>query len=267
VTTAVIGMQGPVAAGTRLRHGPRHWLRSYLLMLRFDWGRSRQYAPLMIIVQLLMGAGMAVMYGFFYPEISETTALYITTGVPTLALVPLGLLMVPGAVGDMRMEGTFDVVWSLPTPRSAQAGATFTLFTLLALPGTVLALVVAAWRYDVSLDLSPVLVPAVLLSAVMAVVVGFGMALAIENPMVTNLITNALMFVVLLFSPIVYPASNLPDWLAAAHQVLPFESMATAIRAGLTDGLVTGTGTAFVVLGLWTSFGCALTAWVVGRRR
>jgi ABC-2 type transport system permease protein len=267
VTAPVLAQPGAAAPGTRLRRGARHWLRSYLLMLRFDWGRSRQYAPFMIVVQLLMGAGMAIMYGFFYPEISETTALYITTGVPTLALVPLGLIMVPGAVGEMRIEGTFDVVWSLPTPRSAQAGATFTLFTLLALPGTVLALLVAAWRYGVALDLSPVLVPAVLLSAVMAVVVGFGMALAIENPMITNLISNAVMFVVLLFSPIVYPVANLPGWLAGVHQVLPFHSMATVIRAGLTDGIVTETGTAFLVLGLWTAVGCALTAWVVGRRR
>lgn len=257
----------PATEAALLRHGLRHWLRSYALMLRFDWGRVRQAAPLMIIVQLLMGAGMAVMYGFYYPEISPTTALYITTGVPTLALVPLGLLMVPAAVGEMRMEGTFDVVWSLPTPRSAQAGATFTLFTALALPGTALALGVAAWLYGVDLDVSPLLVPAVLLSAFMAVVVGFGMALAVTEPMIVNLIGNAIMFVVLLFSPIVYPVANLPGWLAGVHQVLPFESMATAIRAGLTDGVVTGTGRAFLVLALWTAFGCALTAWVVGRRR
>jgi hypothetical protein len=34
---------------------------------------------------------------------------------------------------------------------------------------------------------------------------GFGMALAIPNPMITNLVTNALVFLVLLFSPIVFP--------------------------------------------------------------
>ena len=32
--------------------------------------------------QIFMGAGMAAMYGFFYPEVSEATALYIATGTP-----------------------------------------------------------------------------------------------------------------------------------------------------------------------------------------
>jgi hypothetical protein len=61
-------------------------------------------------------------------------------------------------------------------PRSAQAVSTFLLFTLLSLPGAVLALVVSAWHYGVRLSISPLLLPGMLLCAVMAVWVGFGMA-------------------------------------------------------------------------------------------
>jgi hypothetical protein len=38
---------------------------------------------------------------------------------------------------------TFDDKWSLPVPRTAHAIAAFTLFTLFAMPGVVLALLVA----------------------------------------------------------------------------------------------------------------------------
>jgi ABC-2 type transport system permease protein len=267
-TTATL--QAAASAGqlpSTIRSGAGHWLRSLHRMLRFDLRRARQWAPMMAVAQVFMGAGMAVMYGFFYPEVDEATALYIATGTPTLALIPLGLLMLPESVNQQRLEGTFDFIWSLPAPRTAQATSTFLLYTLLSLPGMVLSLVVATLLYGVQLSVSLLIVPAVLLSALMAVSVGFGMALAIPNPMVVSVITSALTFVVLLFSPIVYPPSHLPGWLFTIHQALPFYNMAVVIRAGLSVGLVSDLTQSFLVLGAWTAAGWAMTGWVIGRRR
>jgi ABC-2 type transport system permease protein len=250
-----------------LRAGPGYWFASVSSMLRFEYGRVRQWVPMMVLIQTMMGAGMALMYGFFYPHITPERALYITTGAPTLALIPLGFVMLPGSVASEKAEGTFDYIWSLPAPRSAQATATFLLYSLIGLPGTALALLVAAWRYGAHLAFSPVLAPAALLCALVAIALGYGMALAISNPLVMNVIVNALVFVVLLFSPVVYPASQLPGWLYWVHRVLPFYNMAVVIRAGLTSGLVTNVTTSFLVLVGWTLAGCAATAWVVGHRR
>jgi ABC-2 type transport system permease protein len=249
------------------RSGPGYWLSSLGLMLRFDLARARQWAALMVIIQVFMGVGMALVYGFFYPRVSYQTALYITTATPTLALIPLGFVLVPASVGQQKLAGTFDFTWSLPVPRSAQAVSTFLLFTLLSLPGAVLALVVSAWHYGVRLSISPLLLPGTLLCAVMAVSVGFGMALVIANPLLTNLVTNALIFVVLLFSPIAYPADQVPGWLFVIDRALPFYNMAQVIRAGLTTGLVTDLGIAYVILSGWAVAGWVMTAWVVGRRR
>jgi ABC-2 type transport system permease protein len=265
--TGVAGRRPRHVPQSELRSGTRYWVASLVSMMRFDYCRVRQWMPMMILIQTMTGAGMALLYGFFYPHVTEMRALYITTGAPTLALIPLGFVMVPGTVADQKLEGTFDYIWSLPSPRSAQAASAFLLYTLIALPGSVLALVVAAWRYDVHLSISPLLVPAVVLCALMATTVGYGMALAISNPVVTNVVANALMFVVLLFSPIVFPASQLPAWLAEVHYVLPFYNMAVVIRAGLTSGVVANVATSFAVLAAWTVAGCAATAWVVGRRR
>jgi ABC-2 type transport system permease protein len=252
---------------SELRAGIGYWLRSFSLMLRFDFGRARTWAPMMAVIQLMMGAGMAIMYGFFYPHVSQTTALFIATGTPTLSLIPLGFVMVPGGVSQQRLEGTFEFIWSLPAPRAAQAVSTFVLYTALSLPGMALALLAAVWRYGIHLSVSPAVVPAALVSALMSVAVGFGMALAIRSTVVINLISNALVFLVLLFSPIVYPASNLPTWFRRVHDVLPFEHMATVIRAGLTNGLVSDVARSYEVLLGWIVVGCALTAFVLGRRR
>jgi ABC-2 type transport system permease protein len=267
-TTATLQAAPPARQlPSTIRSGAAHWLRSLHRMLRFDLSRARQWAPMMAVTQVFMGAGMAVMSGFFYPEVSEATALYIATGTPTLALIPLGFLMLPESVNQQRLEGTFDFTWSLPVPRTAQATSTFLLYTLLSLPGMVLSLVVVTLLYGIQLSVSPLIVPAVLLCALMAVSVGFGMALAIPNPMVVSVITSALTFVVLLFSPIVYPPSHLPGWLFAIHQAVPFYNMAVVIRAGLSVGLVNDLAQSFLVLGAWTVAGWALTGWVIGRRR
>ena len=67
--------------------------------------------------------------------------------------------MVPGSVGQRKLERTFDFIWSLPVPRGIQATSTFLLYTLLSLPGTVLALAEASWRYGIHLSISPEIVP------------------------------------------------------------------------------------------------------------
>ena len=139
----------PLPLTTVTRSGPGYWLASLRSMTRFEMGRARQWAALMVVIQILMGAGMALMYGFFYLRITYSTGLYITTGTPALALMPIGFALVPASVGQEKLAGTFDFTWSLPAPRSAQAVATFLLFTVLSLPGAVLALAVASWRYGI----------------------------------------------------------------------------------------------------------------------
>jgi len=41
---------------------------------------------------------------------------------------------------------------------------------------------------------------------------------------------------------------------------------ANVVRAGLTEGLATGVGTSFTVLGGWAAAAWIVTEWVVGRR-
>ncbi|HEX6146083.1 MAG TPA: ABC transporter permease [Acidimicrobiia bacterium] len=76
-----------------------------------------------------------------------------------------------------------------------------------------------------------------LLASLMATSVGYGMAIAIPEPRITNLITNIVIFLVLLFSPIVIPIDRFPDWAETAHRILPFFHMSNLIRSSLSEGL------------------------------
>ena len=81
-------------------------------------------------------------------------------------------------------------------------------------------------------------------------------------PMLAQLLTQVLIFVVLLFSPVSYPASRMPEWLQTAHEFLPIEPMAQLVRAGLANASFTVPGRSMVVLGVWVcvSVAAALTA-------
>ena len=252
----------------RVRYkGAGHWLSRYAAMLRFDLASQRNWLPMFLLMQILFGAGMAIIYGFYIGHLSREAALFIVTGAPALAVLTAGLIGVTMMVTERQQAGTWDFIWSLPAPRSAAVASIFTVFTLLEIPGIVATLALAAWRYGLTLTVSPAAVPAVLLSSLLATSVGFAMAQLIGRPTVTNAIVNALIFVVLIFSPVQFPISRLPLWLADVHRVLPIYYMGQVMRASVTTGIVTNTALSYAMLAAWTLLAWAGTAWVVGRRR
>lgn len=262
-------MAGPGSRAGRaeVERGVSRYLRAYALMLRFQAYSLRQELVVALAIQVLVGAGTAVIYGFVFGGLDAGQVQYVATAAPVLALVPVGFTLVPNVIGQQKLEGTYDFVWSLPVPRTAAALSSFSLFTALALPGAAVSLWASAARYDIDLRISPMIVPAVLLTALMAGSVGFGMGHAVANPRVVNLITNLLIFFVLMFSPIAFPIAQFPAWLASVHRVLPFHHMAVVVRDGLTDGLVSGAARSYLVLAAWTVGAWAVAARVVSRRR
>lgn len=250
-----------------VQRGPRYWLSRYAAMLRFDLAAQRNWLPMFVLMQILFGAGMAIIYGFYIGRMSREAALFIVTGAPALAVLTAGLIGVVMMVTERQQAGTWDFIWSLPAPRSAAVASTFTVFTLLEIPGIVATLALAAWRYGLTLTVSPMAVPALLLSSLLATSIGFAMALLIGRPLVTNALVNALIFVVLIFSPVQFPISRLPLWLADLHRVLPVYYLGQVLRASVTTGLVSNLALSYAVLAAWLAAAWAGTAWVVGRRR
>ena len=259
-------MTAPVSA-PEIRRGLGYWLASYQHLLRFEITNLRLYLAIALVVQTLMGAGMAYMYGFYLGDLSPLGQTWLVTGIPALALFPIGFVVVPNVITQHKLQDTYDFVRSLPVPRMIPALSTFTVFTLLSLPGTALALLIADLRYDADLTPSWSLVPAVFLASLMATSVGYAVGHAIPDPRVTNLFLNILVFTVLLFTPIVVPIDLFPDWLATLHRLLPFFHMAQVLRAGLSVGLVADVATSYAVLAAWTALSWGLAAWILGWRR
>lgn len=243
----------------------RNWLKSYFLMLKWIFLSNRSWLSLNLAVQIMIAIGFIYGVSFFYPAITPETAKYLTSGAPTLILLTAGLVMVPQMVAMHRTEGTFDYIWSLPVPRMVHilADATNTFATIL--PGVALAVVLGAFHFNFNLELSPLIIPTIVLISLCGTFIGYALAFAVPKPMMVQVLTQILVFVIMLFSPVMFPADRLPGWLQAIHRVFPIQYMADLTRGTLT-GLDVNLGLAFAVVGVWFIAALVITYLTVSRR-
>lgn len=243
----------------------RHWLRSYVLLLKWNVLRTRTFLPFLFIFQMIMSSGIVLGFSLLVPVHDRTTMLYLATGAPTIALIMVGLVLAPQLLSQQKLRGLFDYQRAMPVPRLAMLAADASIWVVVAIPGVVAALTVAMLRFDLDLAISPLVVPAALLVATVAVAIGYGIAYLVK-PEITSVLTNVVIFVAFIFAPVNYPASRLPDWVASVHQFLPFQYMAQAMRETL-DVPATGVPLLpFVVLAGWAIAGLTVTARIMTRR-
>jgi ABC-2 type transport system permease protein len=241
-------------------------LRKYSLMLKWQALSSKTVLPISLVVQLMVAVGFVIGLGFLYPSISPNIAKFLTTGAPTISLLMVGLVVVPQMVAMSKTEGTFNYIWSLPVPRMVYVAADATIWILISIPGVIVSLILGAAYYHFGLHISLLVIPALLLISLAGVFLGYSLAHGISKPQVTQLITQVLVFFIMIFSPIMFPAEQLPQWLATVHRFLPIKYMADLSRGTLTD-LDVNLGLAFGVVGAWCLLGLIVTFILVRRRR
>ncbi|NTW41659.1 MAG: ABC transporter permease [Cellulomonadaceae bacterium] len=225
-------------------------VRQGLLLLEWQWKRSSAMLPLLVVVQVAMAVATVVGYGLLVGDPSPDVALYLATGAPTVTLITVGLVMTPQMMAQAKTEGSLDWMRTLPVPRWTFLASDLALWTLIALPGMILGVVAGVLRFDVSLAVAPWVVGAALLVSLTSASVGYAMA-SLLPPMLAQLLTQVLVFFVLLFSPVSFPASRMPQWLQGLHEVLPIEPMAQVVRAGLASDVFSVPGRSVVVLLAW----------------
>jgi ABC-2 type transport system permease protein len=239
---------------------------TYTTLLRWQVAQIGPLLPLVVVIQALLAAGIIIGFGFLIPDIDPATALFLSTGAPTVLLLTIGLVIVPQGVARARTDGTFAYMRSLPLARPLLLAADLTVWLLVALPSVAVGVLVAQLRYDLDLSLDwPVLVAAALLVTLMATAVGYAIAVSLQ-PMLAQLVTQVLVFFVLLFSPITFPAGQLPGWFQTVHDVLPARPGADLLRAGLASDVFAASGRDLLVLVVWCVLGVAVTLRALVRR-
>jgi ABC-2 type transport system permease protein len=240
-------------------------LHSYLLLIRWQALRLKGFLPLAMVVQALFAIGIVTGYPLLFPELDQTTVLFLATGAPAITLITVGLVAVPQVVSQQKTQGTLEYMRSLPIPRLVYLLADLTVWIAIILPGLAFALVIASIRFDLALELSPLVVPAFLLVALTSSAIGYAMACVLP-PMIAVLLTQVLVVFVLMFSPLNFPAERLPEWLQAVHSVLPIQAMGEVIRGTLAGGTFPLGAGSFAMLAIWCA-GSLGVAYMALRRR
>jgi len=229
-------------------------------LLRWSTASIGAMLPLIMVIQAMLAAGIIVGFGLLIPDITPDNALFLSSGAPTILLLTIGLAIVPQGVSRMKASGAFDYQRSLPVPRTMLLLVDLVVWTMIAVPGVAVGLVIAWLRFDLTFVFNwPLLVFASLLVTVMGTAVGYAIAVSMQ-PMLAQLISQVLVFVVLLFSPIAFPASQLPTWFQKLHEILPIQPAADLMRVGIASDTFTFRAQDLVVLTVWTVLGVAITA-------
>jgi ABC-2 type transport system permease protein len=236
-----------------------------LLLAQWQFRRQATFLPLMVVVQVFMAVATVIGYGLLVGDPDPATALFLATGAPTVTLITIGLVITPQLLSQSRTEGSLDWMRTLPVPRSAFLASDLLVWTVLALPGMVLGVVAGVLRFDIDLSPAPWLVPGSLLVSLTAAAVGYAMA-SLLAPALASLMTQALVFVVLLFSPVSYPAERMPQWLQSTHAWLPIEPMAQLVRAGLVSEEFALPTRSLVLLLVWCAASVTGAIWALRRR-
>ncbi len=240
-------------------------LRSYLLLITWQALRLKGFLPLAMVVQALFAFGIVVGYPLLFPSIDKGTILFLATGAPAITLLSMGLVAVPQVVAQAKVEGTLEFMRTLPVPRLVYLLADLTVWLAIVLPGLVFAVVVGAIRFGLVLQVSPLVVPAMLLVTLTATSIGYAIA-SLLPAMLANLLSQVLVVFVLMFSPLNFPADRLPGWLAAIQRVLPIEAMGEVIRGTLAENVFPLRVGPFLLITAWCVASFVITHVVMNRR-
>jgi ABC-2 type transport system permease protein len=240
-------------------------LRSYVLLVKWQALRMKMYLPIMIVVQALFALGIVIGYPLLFPQLDSTTILFLATGAPAITLITVGLVMVPQLVTQSKTEGTLEYMRALPIPRLTYLAADLTIWLVIVMPGVILAIAIAALRFNLDLTVSPLVVPGLMLVALTGSCVGYALASLLPQQ-AANLISQVLVVFVLMFSPLNFPVERLPDWLAAIHRVLPVQAMGEIIRGTVASNSFPLSAGPFLLLGAWCLAGFGVTYWALSRR-
>jgi ABC-2 type transport system permease protein len=243
------------------------WLCSYWRMVAWDFAGLRLHLPVLSCVLILQGAGFVYGMGLLFARMPQSAAMFVVTGAPVMNLLTAGLIFEPQLVAQQRIQGSYEFLQALPVPRSATALAWYTVALVTALPAVVLTLLSGLARYHLHLAITPMVIPAVALTCLTGVLMGLAVAHGVAQPMAANLISVLLIFVMTGFSPVSFPAGQLPGWLASVNQWLPFGSMATITRSALVPGFADGVPRAYAVVAAWAVASALVVARAQGRRR
>jgi ABC-2 type transport system permease protein len=206
------------------------WLEQ-MLEVRSTWWWSLLFGFLMPVAMVFgltrIGGGLT----------DQNSLLYIVSGAAVFSVATEGIATLAQRVGVVRTSGMLLYYVSLPISRTAFLAALVFSRLLLILPGLVTPIIAARLMYDADFVLSPMLLVVLPLTCLALSAVGLAIGTVVQSMDVIVVITNLLIFVLLLAAPVLIPPESLPLPLRLIGYLLPPTYAAEALRYALSGDL------------------------------
>ena len=258
-----------IAAGAVVPGGRIEGWRKFLVDVKYLWLEQmlevRATWPFFVTFSLLMP--LAMVFGFARMGSGLTdraSLLYIVSGAAVFAVATEGLVAMAQRVGYMKREGMMVYYASLPISKVAFIIAVICSRLLVTLPGMLAPIVVAPLLYrGLELRFSPWVLLLLPLTALSLSALGMALGSLIDNFELITVVTNVLLFLLLLATPVFIPAAALPLPLRVLGYLLPPSYAADALRHALGGTIGRAFFVDLAVLALMTvaSFGI-LSRWL-----
>jgi ABC-2 type transport system permease protein len=175
----------------------------------------------------------------------EMSLLYILSGSVVMSLTSDGIMGMASKVGDMKGDNSLMYYASLPISRLAFVLALLLSRFIVTIPGMIAPLVFGHFYYGFEVHLNIWLFLLIPLISLSCAVIGLFIGIFVESVSLISLISNAIMLIVMLASPIFMPYEALPLPFQWGSFLLPQTYAAAALREAILGNI----GTTFFING------------------
>ena len=205
-------------------------MTQFFYLLRWNFLRQKNLFILFTLAQVLLSVSLLFGYPLVIGKMDTTTAYYLASGSVLMGVISIGCTISSPVIANAKSEGHVDYIRALPIPRILISLADLCIWLIAILPGVFFSFLLGCLRFSVQLNLSILSVFVMLLICLTMISLGFSIAYIFSQNIVT-LMSQLILMIGLMFSPIMYPASRLPDWINHLYHVLPFVPSVNFLRA------------------------------------
>ena len=212
----------------------KYLLLEQLLEIRNTWYWHISFA-LVLPIAFVFGFGRIGGDGASIERI-----LFIISGSAIFSVANDGLFVMASRIGVMRRDGILIYYASLPISNSAFLLAMMISRLLITLPGMIAPLLFGAWLYQIPLSLNLWVFLLLPITGLALSSMGMMLGVLIENLDILHMITNILMFVLVMATPVFIPVDALPLPLQVFGYLMPPTYAAEALRVALNGTIDSG---------------------------
>lgn len=207
-------------------------MKKLLFLIQWNYLRQKNLFILFTLAQVLLAISLLFGYPLVIGELDQTTSYYLASGAVLIGIISIGCTISAPVISNAKSEGHFDYVRALPVPRLAISLSDLWMWLIAILPGVIFSILLGYLRFSVKIQISISAIFSLILICVVMISIGFTIAY-LFSPNIVTLMSQLILMIGLMFSPIMYPADRLPDIINSIYRFLPFVPAANLLRTSL----------------------------------